>query len=166
MKTLNEVSEMAGVSKTAVRKRLKDLELMAQTEKDEKGVVLVPEEVAETVVSSFGNRAKTTEKLSLKQEELEETDQKETENTDKTDENENDLILSVVDALKGQLEAKDAQIAALQNTNQQQQETIQALTAALAAAQALHAGTIKQLSAPVEQDQETQKRGFWDFLKR
>lgn len=166
MKTLNEVARMAGVSKTAIRKRLKDLELMQETEKDEKGVVLVPETAVEIVVLSFGKRAKIEEKPPLKQEKVEETGQREGENTDKTDANENDLISSVVELLKGQLEAKDAQIASLQNTNQQQQETIQALTAALAAAQALHAGTIKQISAPVEQDQEPQKRGFLGWLRR
>ena len=73
--------------------------------------------------------------------------------------------------LQEQLSVKDAQIAAMQQQLQTLTDSLHDTTAALTAAQALHAGTIKQQLADKQASHEGQaeeRKGFWQriFKKR
>ena len=160
MKTIRQIADEIGVSKTAVSKQIANLGLRSGLRKngnqfviDERQEVLIKQAFLEKTQTEIENQTQT---------------KTQTENHEV-----GDLVCvlqATIDTLQGQLEVKDRQI-------EQQIQTITRLTDALAAAQqtaaaaqALHAGTIQQQlftgeSGTDQQGQEPeQKRGWFSKL--
>lgn len=159
MKTIRQIADEIGVSKTAVSKQIANLGLRSGLRKngnqfaiDEHQEALIKRAFSEKSQTEIGNQSQT---------------KTQTENHEV-----GDLVCDLqatIDTLQGQLEVKDRQI-------EQQAQTITRLTDALAAAQqtaaaaqALHAGTIQQqfLTGEDQKGQEPeQKRGWFSKLFR
>ena len=157
MKTIRQIADEIGVSKTAVNKQIANLGLRSGLRKngnqfaiDEHQEALIKEAFSEKSQTEIENQTQT---------------KTQTENHEVSD-----LVCvlqATIDTLQGQLEVKDRQI-------EQQAQTITRLTDALAAAQqtaaaaqALHAGTIKQqLSDGSGTEQEERKESWISRLFR
>lgn len=160
MKTIRQIADEIGVSKTAVSKQIANLGLRSGLRKngnqfaiDEHQEALIKQAFSEKTQTEIENQSQT---------------KTQTENHEV-----GDLVCvlqATIDTLQGQLDMKDRQI-------EQQAQTITRLTDALAAAQqtaaaaqALHAGTIQQqlLTGEVGADQQGQnpgaKRGWFSKL--
>ena len=147
MKTIRQIADEIGVSKTAVSKQIANLGLRSGLRKN--GNQFAIDEHQEALIKrAFSEKSQT-----------------EIENQTQTENREvGDLVCvlqDTIDTLQGQLEVKDRQI-------EQQAQTITRLTDALAAAQqtaaaaqALHAGTLQQqfLTGVVEESQKNQEQG-------
>ena len=152
MKTIRQIADEIGVSKTAVSKQIANLGLRSGLRKN--GNQFAIDEHQEALIKeAFSEKSQT-----------------EIENQTQTENHEvSDLVCvlqATIDTLQGQLEVKDRQI-------EQQAQTITRLTDALAAAQqtavaaqALHAGTIQQQlvageGEELQQERETVPRRSW-----
>ena len=156
MKTIRQIADEIGVSKTAVSKQIANLGLRSGLRKngnqfaiDERQEILIKQAFSEKSQTENANQSQT---------------KTQTENHEV-----GDLVCvlqATIDTLQGQLEVKDRQI-------EQQAQTITRLTDALAAAQqtavaaqALHAGTIQQQlvageGEELQQERETVPRRSW-----
>ena len=156
MKTIRQIADEIGVSKTAVNKQIANLGLRSGLRKngnqfaiDEHQEALIKQAFSEKSQTEIENQSQT---------------KAQTENHEV-----GDLVCvlqATIDTLQGQLEVKDRQI-------EQQAQTITRLTDALAAAQqtavaaqALHAGTIQQQlvageGEELQQERETVPRRSW-----
>lgn len=156
MKTIRQIADEIGVSKTAVNKQIANLGLRSGLRKngnqfaiDERQEALIKQAFSEKSQTEIENQSQT---------------KTQTENHEV-----GDLVCvlqATIDTLQGQLEVKDRQI-------EQQAQTITRLTDALAAAQqtavaaqALHAGTIQQQlvageGEELQQERETVPRRSW-----
>ena len=156
MKTIRQIADEIGVSKTAVNKQIANLGLRSGLRKngnqfaiDEHQEALIKQAFSEKSQTVIENQSQT--KSQTKNHEV------------------SDLVCvlqATIDTLQGQLEVKDRQI-------EQQAQTITRLTDALAAAQqtavaaqALHAGTIQQQlvageGEELQQERETVPRRSW-----
>ena len=147
-KTIRQIADEIGVSKTAVSKQIANLGLRSGLRKngnqfaiDEHQEALIKQAFFEKTQTEIENQSQT---------------KTQTENREV-----GDLVCvlqATIDTLQGQLEVKDRQI-------EQQAQTITRLTDALAAAQqtavaaqALHAGTIQQQLVAGEGEELQQKR--------
>ena len=156
MKTIRQIADEIGVSKTAVNKQIANLGLRSGLRKN--GNQFAIDEHQEALIKqAFSEKSQT---------EIENQSQTKTQ----TENHEvGDLVCvlqATIDTLQGQLEVKDRQI-------EQQAQTITRLTDALAAAQqtavaaqALHAGTIQQElvageGEELQQERETVPRRSW-----
>ena len=156
MKTIRQIVDEIGVSKTAVNKQIANLGLRSGLRKN--GNQFAIDEHQEALIKqAFSEKSQT---------EIENQSQTKTQ----TENHEvGDLVCvlqATIDTLQGQLEVKDRQI-------EQQAQTITRLTDALAAAQqtavaaqALHAGTIQQQlvageGEELQQERETVPRRSW-----
>ena len=156
MKTIRQIADEIGVSKTAVNKQVANLGLRSGLRKN--GNQFAIDEHQEALIKqAFSEKSQT---------EIENQSQTKTQ----TENHEvGDLVCvlqATIDTLQGQLEVKDRQI-------EQQAQTITRLTDALAAAQqtavaaqALHAGTIQQQlvageGEELQQERETVPRRSW-----
>ena len=142
MKTIRQIADEIGVSKTAVSKQIANLGLRSGLQKN--GNQFAIDERQEALIKQAFLEKSQTENANQSQTENANQSQTETQ----TENHEvGDLVCvlqATIDTLQGQLEVKDRQI-------EQQAQTITRLTDALAAAQqtaaaaqALHAGTIQQ----------------------
>ena len=148
MKTIRQIADEIGVSKTAVSKQIANLGLRSGLRKN--GNQFAIDEHQEALIKQA-----FSEKSQIENHEV------------------GDLVCvlqATIDTLQGQLEVKDRQI-------EQQAQTITRLTDALAAAQqtaaaaqALHAGTIQQQlitgEAGADQPEPEQKRSWFSKLFR
>ena len=160
MKTIRQIADEIGVSKTAVNKQIANLGLRSGLRKngnqfaiDEQQEALIKQAFSEKSQTEIENQTQT---------------KSQTENHEVSD-----LVCvlqATIDTLQGQLEVKDRQIEEL---NARLAEVSAALLAAqqtAAAAQALHAGTIQQqlLTGEAGADQQgqepEQKRGWFSKL--
>lgn len=151
MKTIRQIADEIGVSKTAVSKQIANLGLRSGLRKngnqfaiDEHQEALIKQAFSEKTQTEIENQSQT---------------KTQTENHEV-----GDLVCvlqATIDTLQGQLEVKDRQL-------EQQVQAITRLTDALAAAQqtaaaaqALHAGTLQQqfLTGVVEESQKNQEQG-------
>lgn len=156
MKTIRQIADEIGVSKTAVNKQIANLGLRSGLRKN--GNQFAIDEHQEALIKqAFSEKSQT---------EIENQSQTKTQ----TENHEvGDLVCvlqATIDTLQEQLEVKDRQI-------EQQAQTITRLTDALAAAQqtavaaqALHAGTIQQQlvageGEELQQERETVPRRSW-----
>ena len=164
MKTIRQIADEIGVSKTAVSKQIENLGLRSSLRKngnqfaiDEQQEALIKQAFSEIAPSTTDNQ------LTGAVDGL--VDAPSTKNAEKTAEVDGviSVLQATIDTLQGQLEVKDRQI-------EQQAKTITRLTDALAAAQqtaaaaqALHAGTIQQqlLTDETGSDQEPEKKGWF-----
>lgn len=153
MKTIRQIADEIGVSKTAVNKQIANLGLRSGLRKN--GNQFAIDEHQEALIKqAFSEKSQT---------EIENQSQTKTQ----TENHEvGDLVCvlqATIDTLQGQLEVKDRQIAKLT-------EALVAAQQTAAAAQALHAGTMKQqlLSGESGADQQgqepEQKRGWFSKL--
>ena len=154
-KTIKEIADELGVSKTAVSKQIANLGLRSSLRKngnqfaiDEHQEALIKEAFSEKSQTEIENQTQT---------------KTQTENHEVSD-----LVCvlqATIDTLQGQLEVKDRQIEKLT-------EALVAAQQTAAAAQALHAGTIQQqlLTGEAGADQQDQapeqKRGWFSKLFR
>ena len=144
MKTIRQIADEIGVSKTAVNKQIANLGLRSGLRKN--GNQFAIDEHQEALIKQAFSEKSQTENHEV-----------------------GDLVCvlqATIDTLQGQLEVKDRQI-------EQQAQTITRLTDALAAAQqtavaaqALHAGTIQQQlvageGEELQQERETVPRRSW-----
>ena len=155
MKTIRQIADEIGVSKTAVNKQIANLGLRSGLRKngnqfaiDEHQEALIKEAFSEKSQTEIENKTQT---------------KTQTENHEVSD-----LVCvlqATIDTLQGQLEVKDRQIEKLT-------EALVAAQQTAAAAQALHAGTIQQqlLTGEAGADQQDQapeqKRGWFSKLFR
>ena len=153
MKTIRQIADEIGVSKTAVNKQIANLGLRSGLRKngnqfaiDEHQEALIKEAFSEKSQTEIENQTQT---------------KTQTENHEVSD-----LVCvlqATIDTLQGQLEVKDRQIEKLT-------EALVAAQQTAAAAQALHAGTIQQqlLTGEAGADQQGQepehKRGWFSKL--
>ena len=153
MKTIRQIADEIGVSKTAVNKQIANLGLRSGLRKngnqfaiDEHQEALIKEAFSEKSQTEIENQTQT---------------KTQTENHEVSD-----LVCvlqATIDTLQGQLEVKDRQIEKLT-------EALVAAQQTAAAAQALHAGTIQQqlLTGEAGADQQgrepEQKRGWFSKL--
>ena len=149
MKTIRQIADEIGVSKTAVNKQIANLGLRSGLRKN--GNQFAIDEHQEALIKeAFSEKSQT-----------------EIENQTQTEHHEvSDLVCvlqATIDTLQGQLEVKDRQIEKLT-------EALVAAQQTAAAAQALHAGTIQQqlLTGEAGADQQgqepEQKRGWFSKL--
>ena len=149
MKTIRQIADEIGVSKTAVSKQIANLGLRSGLRKN--GNQFAIDEHQEALIKeAFSEKSQT-----------------EIENQTQTENHEvSDLVCvlqATIDTLQGQLEVKDRQIEKLT-------EALVAAQQTAAAAQALHAGTIQQqlLTGEAGADQQgqepEQKRGWFSKL--
>ena len=147
MKTIRQIADEIGVSKTAVNKQIANLGLRSGLRKN--GNQFAIDEHQEALIKqAFSEKSQT---------EIENQSQTKTQ----TENHEvGDLVCvlqATIDTLQGQLEVKDRQIAKLT-------EALVAAQQTAAAAQALHAGTMKQqlLSGESGSDQqEPEQKKSW-----
>ena len=155
MKTIRQIADEIGVSKTAVNKQIANLGLRSGLRKngnqfaiDEQQEALIKQAFSEKSQTEIENQTQT---------------KSQTENHEVSD-----LVCvlqATIDTLQGQLEVKDRQIEKLT-------EALVAAQQTAAAAQALHAGTIQQqlLTGEAGADQQDQapeqKRGWFSKLFR
>ena len=145
-KTIREIADELGVSKTAVRQKLKTLGLSENLETIGNKILL--DEQQELLVKSafLKNQVKTENQNPVS---------KKTESVQMVS-----IPKSTLESIQEQLEVKDKQIeqltAALEHT-----------TASLQASQALHAGTMQRISdgqAP-NKNEIPEKKSWWRFWK-
>lgn len=156
MKTVRQIADELGVSKTAVSKQIANLGLRSSLRKN--GNQFAIDEQQETLIKQAFSEKTQTENANQSQTKTQ------TENLKV-----GDLVCvlqATIDTLQGQLEVKDRQL-------EQQAQTITRLTDALAAAQqtaaaaqALHAGTIQQQlltdeAGADQQGQEPERGHTW-----
>ena len=149
MKTIRQIADEIGVSKTAVNKQIANLGLRSGLRKN--GNQFAIDEQQEALIKqAFFEKTKT---------EIENQSQTKTQ----TENHEvGDLVCvlrATIDTLQGQLEVKDRQIAKLT-------EALVAAQQTAVAAQALHAGTIQQQlvageGEELQQERETVPRRSW-----
>ena len=150
MKTIRQIADEIGVSKTAVNKQIANLGLRSGLRKN--GNQFAIDEHQEALIKqAFSEKSQT---------EIENQSQTKTQ----TENHEvGDLVCvlqATIDTLQGQLEVKDRQIAKLT-------EALVAAQQTAAAAQALHAGTMKQqlLSGESGADQQEPEQKISWFSK-
>ena len=149
MKTIRQIADEIGVSKTAVNKQIANLGLRSGLRKN--GNQFAIDEHQEALIKqAFSEKSQT---------EIENQSQTKTQ----TENHEvGDLVCvlqATIDTLQGQLEVKDRQIAKLT-------EALVAAQQTAVAAQALHAGTIQQQlvageGEELQQERETVPRRSW-----
>ena len=151
MKTIRQIADEIGVSKTAVSKQIANLGLRSGLRKN--GNQFAIDEQQEALIKqAFFEKTKT---------EIENQSQTKTQ----TENHEvSDLVCvlqATIDTLQGQLEVKDRQIEKLT-------EALVAAQQTAAAAQALHAGTIQQQlitgEAGVDQQEPEQKKSWFSKI--
>ena len=147
MKTIRQIADEIGVSKTAVNKQIANLGLRSGLRKN--GNQFAIDEHQEALIKeAFSEKSQT-----------------EIENQTQTENHEvSDLVCvlqATIDTLQGQLEVKDRQIEKLT-------EALVAAQQTAVAAQALHAGTIQQQlitgEAGVDQQEPEQKKSWFSKI--
>lgn len=162
MKTIKQIADEIGVSKTAVRKKIANLGLQSSLQKNGNQFA-ISKDVEMLIKSTFYEKKSETKSQTANRKPV----------SDKTESSQ--LVCDLVSVLKEQLRIKDEQLA-------EKDKQLAALTAALAsaqqtaqAAQALHAGTI-QLSIDSDLEKDSQdnkdilakdfkKRKWWKFWR-
>ncbi|MBO5364596.1 MAG: hypothetical protein J6A56_03925 [Clostridia bacterium] len=145
-KTIKELADELGVSKTAIRKYMTEEFRASHATQTDSGVITIDSEgcklIAESLRKNTGNTGNQLPETSA-----------------------NQVSGEIIAILTEQLRAKDEQIAAQQQQIAQLTAALENTTASLQAAQALHAGTIKQQQL-LEDGEAAKKRKWWQFGKR
>ena len=154
MKTIRQIADEIGVSKTAVSKQIANLGLRSGLRKN--GNQFAIDEHQEALIKqAFSEKSQT---------EIENQSQTKTQTENREVGDLVCVLQATIDTLQGQLEVKDRQIEKLT-------EALVAAQKTAAAAQALHAGTIQQLltgedGADQQGHEPEQKRGWFSKLFR
>lgn len=168
--TVKQLAEELGVSKPTISKAITDLGLQGNLHKIGNRFILEDSEISaiksQIMQKPEPQEVQKSETSTEKQSKKAETD------TEKTLIS---LLESQITILSQQLQVKDNQIAAQQEQIKTLTQSLHDTTAALTAAQALHAGTIQQQLADKQASHEGQaepdseeRQGFWQriFKKR
>jgi transcriptional antiterminator len=164
MKTIKELADELGVSKTAVMKKIDNLGLREKLAKNGNRLAIrEPEE--KLIIEAFSKKESTT----ANQKTPTKSTTKSTTANQKVGDSE-ELISSLLEQLKAkdlQLAKKDEQIEALQNQMIQTTAALLAAQESVKAAQALHAIDRKEDVLAIEGDQEEKdlNRKWWQFWK-
>ena len=150
--TVKQLADSLGVTKTAIRKRFTEDFRANHLQTTANGVIIISDEgcklIAETLQTTANQIPQTAETV--------------TENP------ENSLLETTIAVLREQLAVKDSQIAAQQEQIKTLTQSLHDTTAALTAAQALHAGTIQQQlteqQASSEGQPEPEQRSIWQRI--
>jgi len=132
MMTIKELADSLKISKTAVRKIMTATFRAAYTSVDAAGVILISDEGCEQVRTRYHKHVETHQKLG-------ENNNKLIPETPET------VSAELVKMLRAQLDMKDKQIEDLSARLSETTAALTETTRSLQAAQALHAGTMKQL---------------------
>lgn len=149
-KTVKQLADELGVSKTAVRKRFTATFRENYTETDENGVLHISDRGCELVAESLKTTANNVQNS-------------QTEKVSSIEEQYIESLKAEIELLKGQLSIKDEQLAS-------QSLQLERVTNSLAAAQQLHYETVKQLTEKSTVEEETpvteHSGGFWSKLRK
>ena len=157
MKTIKQIADEIGVSKTAVRKKIPP-EVRAKFAQTGNHVIWISPEDEKLIKSAFSDREQGEEFAVVSANQFPQV---------------SGQVSAMFALLQEQLQVKDGQIADLTKSNADQQQSIRELTAALEnttaslqAAQALHAGTMQhQLTdGDAAYKDESKSKGFWARL--
>lgn len=143
MKTIKQIADEIGVSKTAIRNYMDDDFRAKYTAKDDKGVITITPDGCKLLSENIGKQSENGGSHVPESEFV-------------------TVPRSVWELIEAQIREKDEQLKA-------KDRQIEQLMSALQAEQALHAGTLqKQLPAPEENDTTGQekKKGFWKIWKK
>jgi len=156
MKTIKQLSEEIGVSKTAIRKRLTP-EVQTMFAETVCGVIYISLEGEKYIKSTFSKKMPETKFAEVCGNQFAHV---------------SDDVSVLIAMLKSELEAKNKQIDEQQQTINKLADTLSAIQQTTQTAQALHAGTIhKQLISetilPIQsiQNEEIPKKGFFKVFK-
>lgn len=130
MQTIKQIADYLGVSKTTVRNRLTELELLAETEKNDKGVITIPDHVCKVVIDSFKKAEQQTTKSAEPEPESEQPQPL-------------DANALLIDALQQRITAQAELINDLKDVISRLQNTIDTLSFAVNNANSLTAGTLQ-----------------------
>lgn len=151
MKTIKQIADEIGVSKTAVRKKIENLGLSDKVQTN--GNRIVVNERQERLIKSTFSQNETQTK-------------NENEVCEKTETLR--LLSDMVSTLTQQLQEKDKQIQQQQQSIKELTTALENTTASLKAAQALHAGTMqqnllaeKEEAEPIENEKQKKWYEFW-----
>jgi len=163
MKTIKQLAEEIGVSKTAVRKKFTP-EMKTRFAETTPGIIYISSEDEEYIKQSFSRNESETEFSNISANQFSEVSKKISDQFAITE--------TLIDMLKLELEFKNRQISDLTAIITIKDNQILELTASLNTAQALHAGTIqKQLtdSKPIDEnlpaEDGSHMRRWWQFWK-
>lgn len=168
--TVKQLAEELGVSKPTISKAITDLGLQGNLHKIGNRFILEDSEI-DAIKSQILQTPRPQEPQEMETATEKQSEKAETE-TEKTLIS---LLESQITILSQQLQVKDNQIAAQQEQIKTLTQSLHDTTAALTAAQALHAGTIQQQLADKQASHEGQaepdseeRQGFWQriFKKR
>jgi len=140
MKTIKQIADELGVSKTAVRKKIENLGLQSSLRKN--GNQFAIDEIQEKLIKQAFSGSET---------ETKNANQSQTENHEVSDLV--SVLQTTISVLKAELEAKDRQIEKLQMLLDQEQQL-----------HALTAQQIKELPEQKEPDM-TEEKKWWQFWK-
>lgn len=164
--TVKQLAEELGVSKPTISKAITDLGLQGNLHKignrfilDDSEIAAIKSQILQVPESQEPQKSETTTE---KQSEKVEND------TEKTLIS---LLESQITILSQQLAVKDSQIAAQQEQIKTLTQSLHDTTAALTAAQALHAGTIQQQLTDKQERSESvpeqqERKGLWERIFR
>lgn len=165
--TVKQLAEELGVSKPTISKAISDLSLQGNLHKIGNRFIL-----EETEIQAIKSRITQTPRPQETETETEKQTEKAETETEK-------MLISLLELqitiLSQQLAVKDGQIAAQQDQIKQLTDSLHDTTAALTAAQALHAGTIQQQLTDKQAGSEGQsegvsepeeRQGFWKRIFR
>lgn len=168
--TVKQLAEELGVSKPTISKAISDLGLQGNLHKIGNRFIL-----EETEIQAIKSQITQTPRPPEPQETETETEKQSEKAETETEKTLISLLESQITILSQQLAVKDSQIAAQQEQIKTLTESLHDTTAALTAAQALHAGTIQQQLTEQQASSEGQsedvpqqeRKGFFKrFFKR
>lgn len=168
--TVKQLAEELGVSKPTISKAISDLGLQGNLHKIGNRFIL-----EETEIQAIKSQITQTPRPPEPQETETDTEKQSEKTETETEKTLISLLESQITILSQQLAVKDGQIAAQQEQIRTLTESLRDTTTALAAAQALHAGTIKQQltdkqasceGQPEDVPQQERKGFFKRFFKR
>lgn len=176
MKTVKQLADSLGVSKTSIRKRLTDDFRQHYVQASDTGTLYITDEgceliaettanhrkpFAETTTNQSGEFAETTANQSEK---FAETTANHCKPFVETTANQAETLLLL---LQEQLAVKDRQISALQEQVSELTKSLHSLTTSLSAEQALHAGTMQgRLDNSDDVVEPKHRKGIFGFLKK
>lgn len=143
--TIKELADQLQTNKMNVRRTIDRLHLTDQLVRDKNGVIDVPSHVATVVMAQYNSdTAQPAQETGTPSQKAEQPAQHTT--------TAEQALMLALEAMREQLTTKDRQLETQAQQIAAQQQTIDTLTAALSASQALQAGqlqTLHQLTAPV-----------------
>lgn len=167
--TIKELADELGVSKPTVSKAIDALGIQDELRKVGNRFLL-----SDTQSEMVKMQITQNSEMPITKKTQEETKSKPLISQNETEKSLISLLETQITILQEQLTVKDGQIAAQQEQIRTLTESLHDTTAALTAAQALHAGTIKQQLTDksvcsgddVTDEPQEQKQGFWQKLFR